>query len=169
MSLKEMFQAQFAYNRQMNDEFLALANDLSIMDLNADHEYAHGKIMRTLYHIIATEMVWRQLSFGGRIMSPIPKEAEFNSIEKLQMFHDKESVLMLEQLERFRPSDLVETIVATDWKGNEHRLKRWQMLSHLLNHSMQHRSEVAMWLTQKGVSPGNIDLIMFYMQRNQTN
>ena len=42
-------------------------------------------------------------------------------------------------------------------------LPLWRVLAHLANHSMQHRSEVAMALTHFGQSPGDLDLL-FYMR-----
>ena len=35
------------------------------------------------------------------------------------------------------------------------------MLTHLLNHGTQHRSEAAALLTQAGRSPGELDLIVY--------
>lgn len=37
----------------------------------------------------------------------------------------------------------------------------WQMLTHLMNHGTQHRSEAALLLTQAGRSPGELDLIVY--------
>ena len=37
----------------------------------------------------------------------------------------------------------------------------WQMLTHLMNHGTQHRSEAALLLTQLGRSPGELDLIVY--------
>lgn len=42
---------------------------------------------------------------------------------------------------------------------------RWQMLLHQANHAMQHRSEVAVFLTEFGFSPGQLDL-MRYLREN---
>lgn len=35
----------------------------------------------------------------------------------------------------------------------------WDMMWHVVNHSMQHRSEAAMALTALGRSPGDVDLL----------
>jgi uncharacterized damage-inducible protein DinB len=41
----------------------------------------------------------------------------------------------------------------------------WQMLTHLLNHGTQHRSEAALILTQAGRSPGELDLMNYLEER----
>ena len=37
----------------------------------------------------------------------------------------------------------------------------WQMLSHVINHGTQHRSEAALLLTAEGRSPGELDIINY--------
>jgi uncharacterized damage-inducible protein DinB len=36
---------------------------------------------------------------------------------------------------------------------------RWLILMHLLNHATQHRTEMARYLTDRGHSPGDLDLL----------
>jgi len=44
-----------------------------------------------------------------------------------------------------------------DGSGNQ-RI-RWAMLLHVINHSTQHRSKVAMMLTKLGHSPGDMEIL----------
>ena len=37
----------------------------------------------------------------------------------------------------------------------------WHTMLHVITHGMQHRSEVAMLLSERGCSPGDIDLITY--------
>ena len=41
----------------------------------------------------------------------------------------------------------------------------WEMLVHVANHGTQHRSEVAYLLTKAGHSPGDLDMLDFFLQR----
>jgi uncharacterized damage-inducible protein DinB len=41
----------------------------------------------------------------------------------------------------------------------------WQMIAHVVNHGTQHRSEAAALLTQAGVSPGDLDMVDFVVER----
>jgi uncharacterized damage-inducible protein DinB len=41
----------------------------------------------------------------------------------------------------------------------------WQIMAHVVNHDMQHRTEAAMLLTHCGHSPGDLDLLFYLEER----
>jgi uncharacterized damage-inducible protein DinB len=45
--------------------------------------------------------------------------------------------------------------------GGDVLIPRWQVVFHCANHAMQHRSEIAMMLTDLGRSPGDMDYTVF--------
>jgi uncharacterized damage-inducible protein DinB len=49
-------------------------------------------------------------------------------------------------------------------QGKPFSFPLWQQMIHQVNHATQHRSEIAMILTQFGFSPGEIDLIRYLQQ-----
>ena len=54
------------------------------------------------------------------------------------------------------------------WTGQTVTLLLWQMMTHVANHGTQHRSEAAAMLTAFDRSPGYLDLIQLFMQRQAT-
>ncbi len=47
--------------------------------------------------------------------------------------------------------------------GSEFGFPLWQMMQHIINHSTQHRSEIAVMLTEAGCSPGDVDMVFYQM------
>ncbi len=50
-------------------------------------------------------------------------------------------------------------------KGPQRSIPLWALNVHLVNHGTQHRSEVAMMLTDLGHSPGDLDMVFFLAER----
>lgn len=50
--------------------------------------------------------------------------------------------------------EFLDKIVAGNWKA-------WQLLTHIVNHSTHHRSELGRALGNRGYSPGDLDFIYY--------
>ena len=61
-------------------------------------------------------------------------------------------------------TDLLYLWAYNHW-ANERVLPLWQLLLHMVNHSMQFRSEASILLTAYHQSPGDLDMLIF--QREQ--
>lgn len=53
-----------------------------------------------------------------------------------------------------------------DRQDNAHSQTLYQLLLHRFNHSMQHRTEAAAMLTHCDQSPGDLDMIFFFMAQD---
>jgi uncharacterized damage-inducible protein DinB len=57
--------------------------------------------------------------------------------------------------------DLARVIHYINSQGTPCAYPLWQMMVHQANHAAQHRSEVAVMLTQFGFSPGGLDFLVY--------
>ncbi len=61
---------------------------------------------------------------------------------------------------------LERTVDTVSPAGDPYSFVRWEMVQHMLLHSMQHRTETAAVLTEHGKSPGDIDYLFFIIGRD---
>jgi uncharacterized damage-inducible protein DinB len=161
----ELLLADFAYNRWATRHILELAAGLSDEQLDAPSQHSHGSLRALLFHMYGTEWIWRELSQYGELHSARPKPSHYPTIEALTIAWQEEEKQMKAFLENINQDDLEQHMELRDPRGSTHIFTRWEMLSHLLMHSMGHRSEVAAILTTLGHSPGDMDMI-FYLIEN---
>ena len=68
-------------------------------------------------------------------------------------------------LAKLTDAEVAADVVFTGRDGSERRIPRWQILTLVYHHTMQHRSEAAEALTMVGHSPGDIDLLVYTRER----
>ena len=83
------------------------------------------------------------------------------SLAALRALWKGEREAMSDYLASLCDNDLERTIHYANSRGQAFENTLWHIFSHVINHSTQHRSEVAMLLTALGHSPGDLDLILF--------
>jgi uncharacterized damage-inducible protein DinB len=119
-----------------------------------------GSIRGTLVHWLAREAVWLD-RWHGKADSLIG-ESDLPTFHRLMAHWTREETRMRAFLDELTDSQLLQTI-SYESALAEHRyaIPLWHMMSHVVNHGTQHRSEVALALTQLGLSPGDLDLIAY--------
>lgn len=111
-------------------------------------------VQKALVHMLDAELSWREglksrSDFSGIELDP----GQFPDIETLQVAWDADEASMREWLDTLDDAELHSEM--------EPDRKLWQYLLHVVNHSTQHRSEVAMLLTSYGHSPGDLDFTWY--------
>lgn len=69
-------------------------------------------------------------------------------------------------LDTLADEDLTRIVSYRNTRGASFENVLWQILAHVVNHGTQHRSEAAMFLTEHGASPGDLDLMTFLRGRS---
>jgi uncharacterized damage-inducible protein DinB len=164
--MKELLLTSFAYNRWATARILKLAVELSDKQLDKETNHSHGSLRALLFHMYSTEWTWRNLSQNCELSFPRPKSSHYPSLEALRTAWEEEERLAQAFLEEISQDDLTENLELRNPRGGTQIFTRWQMLTHLLLHSMGHRSEAANILTALGRLPGDLDMIFYLIEKN---
>lgn len=150
----------FDYSYWARDRVLSQVAKLDHEGYVAPQGLDYGSIRGTLVHLLARETIWLD-RWQGRPDSSI-SEVDLPTFEALQERWTREEARMRAFLDQLTDSKLAEIVEYVSAAANKrYAIPLWPMMSHLVNHGTQHRSEVALALTQTGLSPGDLDLILY--------
>jgi uncharacterized damage-inducible protein DinB len=107
-----------------------------------------------LVHVLGAHQRWRAF-WEGRSDEPRPEAGDLPAARSLARLLAQEFEATDLFLERLAPDDFDRIPDPAESPG----VPLWQMIVHVANHGMQHRSEAAVILTDLGRSPGDLDLI----------
>lgn len=162
MLAREMLIKEFEYNHWANGRILDQAEMVTAEEWAAKVDPEGRSLGEILYHLFRVERVWRLLSAHGLIQEgDLPGPEQLADVAALREFSNTEAEYMDILLRDWSDDSFDEAVMVTRWDGVTYPIVRWQMLHHLLMHSMQHRSEAAVVLTAYGRSPGDIDFLFF--------
>ncbi len=165
---KEMLGTTFDYNAAMNVRLLDFAAKVPDEQLDAPSNYSVGSLRQTLWHTLVVEAGWGMFCRGIEVdRTQPPPIAPTATIAELHAFQSEESAQMRDFLSGLTDDDFMANLVRKHPDGSERSFVRWHVLTHILYHSAQHRSEVAELLTRYGQSPGDTDFI-FYIRSGGT-
>ncbi len=162
------------YNRWANHAVIDCAKEVEESDYYAaSGGLSFGSLHATLVHILVGELVWLARWEGDLPPDRLSDarqadqlaETEIRTLEELAELWRSEE----DRQSRFSSAltdEAVSTTVAyKDQYGNPNVQPLSQLIVHLVNHGTQFRAEAAVRLTQLGLSPGDLDLIIFLRQR----
>lgn len=150
----------YAYQRWTTQRILDTAENLTPEQFTAKVGASFDSVRDTLVHVMIVERNWihrcREV--------PMPRQAEFQEFPTLASIRqawagiEADTQAYLATIDEAMLSYVVEYINS---QGQQSAYPIWQMLLHQANHAQQHRSEVAVMLTQFGHSPNGLDLLVY--------
>lgn len=160
--LVEAIQTLYLHNRLATERVLDTAERLTADQWLAPQTAGRGSIRDTLVHTVSALRVWLP-AWGGTLP---PQEAarsqrnpeDFPDVPAVRTFFRTLDGAVQPFLDQLTDSMLEEIRTRQRFDGGELRAPLWEMILHVSNHGMQHRSEVAAMLTAFGHSPGELDL-----------
>lgn len=150
----------YQYNAWANAHILDATAQVSQEQFLAPASYSHGGLRGTLTHILFSEWIWRNRWEG---ISPAEgfMPDDFPTFKSLQERWQAEEKTLMEFVEKLGDETLERAVDYKTTSGKPHQNLLWHLMLHLVNHGTQHRSEVAVMLTDFGYSPGDIDFIKY--------
>jgi uncharacterized damage-inducible protein DinB len=173
--LKQMLLADAGYSAWANSILLAACAALPSDELDRDLGVSHGSILRTFRHIYYAERVWvRRL-----IANALPP---MHQVGDQNLFRDPDPEPSLADLHTQWPhvasdlrvwlEDVSDSTLAGEMTsrmpdGADFRIRRYEIVTHSVNHSTLHRGQIIAMIRMLGHTPPNADQFSYYMARAQ--
>ena len=162
--LLEAIQALYEHNHIATERVLDTAEKLTNEQWLAPQTAGRGSIRDTLVHLVSGMRSWLA-SWKGETGQGQPNPEEYPDVAAVRQLFRTVNVASQGYLKGLTDNDLGRVITRKRQDGSEMSAPMWQMMLHVTNHGMQHRSEVAAMLTAFGHSPGELDLLRLLPQR----
>jgi uncharacterized damage-inducible protein DinB len=158
------FRALFDYGYWARDRLFAAMEGITAEDYGRASGLSFDSLRAVFVHCLDTEYGWR-CRLDGERDEGILSEALLPDFEGLRGRWAQEEATMRAYLAALTEADLVGEVTYTVKSGDVRSTARWQILTHIANHSLQHRSEAAEALTQARRSPGNLDIMLYFHEK----
>ena len=161
--LLDYVKSLYNYNYWANDKIVSTIEGISEAQFNVDMHNGIGTMRMTLVHILSGERTWRMRWQGERPTSMLWQE-DFPSLAVIQAHWREEEQKMQAFLATLRDDDMVRVIQYSSamQPAKVFAWPLWQQLVHVVNHGTQHRSEIAMKLTELNQSSGELGMSVFF-------
>jgi uncharacterized damage-inducible protein DinB len=153
-----MIRTLYDYNAWANTRVLDTSAQLTLPRFLAKAGASYDSVRDTLVHTMAAQWVWLS-RWQGVSPNALFDAAQFADLATIRAHWDeieRDTSAFLEGLDDAR---LAQVIAYRNTKGQPFAYPLWQMMVHQVNHATQHRSEVAVMLTQFGHSPDWLDFL----------
>ncbi len=153
----------YKYNQWTNKKILDAVSKVTHEQFLAPASFPHGGLRSTLVHALFAEWIWRQ-RWEGASPTVRLKPDDFPTFESLRTRWAEEEKLLMAFVESLTEERLNGKFSYKATDGTPHERVLWQAMAHLINHGTQHKTEAAALLTDFGQSPGDIDMILFFIE-----
>ncbi len=137
-----------------NERVLTAAEGLTDEEFRSPAPLDHGTAIQTLRHLVDVDWSWREFCIGNDVGQTYVWDHGFvlDDLASIRAFCLEEDGRLRAYVEGLDDAAL------EDPPGGG-SFPRWLIIAHVVNHGTQHRSELARYLTDRGHSPGDLDLL----------
>jgi uncharacterized damage-inducible protein DinB len=147
----------YRYTCWANDRVLEGARQLSAAQLTAPIRPGFHSPLGVLAHIMLAESRWLSRWKGTSLQGPLVEE-----FLTLDAVHSAWAPLRAEMIGFLSGlPDTNQVITYRNTKGDEFQNVLWHLISHVINHDTEHRSQVALFLAMQGIDVGELDFVKY--------
>lgn len=150
----------YAYNAWANNRILDTAERLDQEQFLAAGD-GGVSIRDTLAHTLGAQWVYLQ-RWQGNSPRQLWAAEDFPDAATLRRRWDEVERESNAYFARLQEEDVLRPLSYVNTRGEGWVYPLWQIMLHQVNHATQHRSEVALRLTELGHSPGDIDYLYYH-------
>jgi uncharacterized damage-inducible protein DinB len=154
------------YNRWMNEKIYAACDRLTDEERKEDCGAFFKSIQSTLNHLIWADYMWI-----GRFTKGTPLEKDYPKATLGSEIYADWNALKAERLAMDADIHAWAAAIDTDWlradfswysglSKSTRSKPAWLLVTHFFNHQTNHRAQVATLLSQRGIDPGDTDLML---------
>ncbi len=158
--MKTIVTELYDYGCWANDRILAVASKLDAEQLGRKLTKGADPILQTFGHLVSADVRWLARWRGE--MAPALSAADYPSLDAVRQGWKEHYLVRRAYIASMDEATLLEDMLWVRDQGSV-KLPRWQAMVHCANHGTQHRSEIAAMLTDLGHSPGNMDMVIYYL------
>jgi uncharacterized damage-inducible protein DinB len=145
------------YNRWANLHLIDACRDLTPDQLASSAPGTYGSIYATLVHILQAEARYYQRLAGIRLDPPFAWDAA-PPLSEIRPYAERVSSALVEAAEQMQITDsFPRDWDDPEWEGLSSRYKAVAMLIQVVNHGVEHRTNITTILSQQGIQPPDLD------------
>lgn len=158
-----MIRILYNYNAWANRRVLDTAAQLSPEQLQATMGASFDSVHATLVHVMGAQWMWLS-RWQGTSPTTMFNPADYPDLAAIRQRWDEIEQDTQAFVQALDEAGLARKVSYSNTRGQPFAYPLWQLMLHQVNHATQHRSEVAMILTEFGYSPDWLDLIRYLSQ-----
>jgi uncharacterized damage-inducible protein DinB len=147
------------YHARSNTQILDTIASLTAEDFEQRAALDHGSIAGTLRHLVVVDNSWREFLLGNDVDDPYEWEVPpLPDLSSITSFWDEDTGRLAAYVDGVTGEEF-DRIYSWQSDGTTTEATLSIIVAHIVNHGTQHRSELARHLTERGYSPGDMDLL----------
>ncbi len=153
------------FNAWVNKQLYDCVAGLSDADYRRDRKAYFGSIHNTLNHLLVVDRAWTSRIKGTDHGLKSLEQILHDDFDSLRAAREAEDAALIELVDGLSDEELLREVTYSSMSGGGNFTNRCdRILVTLFNHQTHHRGQIHTLLTQQGIVPPPLDVIVFLAQ-----